>query len=79
MIFPPCEIDYNHYMNRLMFPCFVIVVFSVSISAAAEKSSSESDFFEREVRPLLVSRCMECHGPGTQENGLRLDSLDRLL
>ncbi len=66
-------------MNRLIFPCFVIVVFSVSISAAAEKSSSESDFFERQVRPLLVSRCMECHGPGTQENGLRLDALDRLL
>ena len=29
--------------------------------------------FERQVRPLLVERCGDCHGPDTQESGLRLD------
>ncbi len=29
--------------------------------------------FESEVRPLLISKCGACHGPETQESGLRLD------
>ena len=30
--------------------------------------------FENRVRPLLVDRCVKCHGPGKQESNLRLDS-----
>ena len=29
--------------------------------------------FEREVRPILEERCVECHGPDKQKGGLRLD------
>jgi hypothetical protein len=32
--------------------------------------------FATEVRPLLMSRCVSCHGPEKQEGGLRLDSAD---
>ncbi|MDA1223289.1 MAG: hypothetical protein O3B85_14800, partial [Planctomycetota bacterium] len=35
-----------------------------------------SDRFERAVRPLLVARCVECHGPKKQKSGLRLDHGD---
>lgn len=38
-----------------------------------------SEFFERHVRPLLLSHCIDCHGPETQEAGLRLDSRQALL
>ena len=31
-------------------------------------------FFEEKVRPVLASRCLECHGEKKQESGLRLDS-----
>ena len=31
-------------------------------------------FFELKVRPLLVSKCYECHSSDTSEAGLRLDS-----
>ena len=31
-------------------------------------------FFESKIRPLLVERCIECHGSDEQERGLRLDS-----
>jgi cytochrome c553 len=31
-------------------------------------------FFEKKVRPILISRCVECHGEKKQEGGLRLDS-----
>jgi hypothetical protein len=35
--------------------------------------------FENAVRPLLVEKCLKCHGPQKSESGLRLDSRDRLL
>jgi hypothetical protein len=31
------------------------------------------DFFESRIRPLLLEKCIECHGPAKQENGVRLD------
>ncbi len=30
--------------------------------------------FETEIRPILTSRCAECHGPNTQTSDLRLDA-----
>ncbi|MGD9720647.1 MAG: PSD1 and planctomycete cytochrome C domain-containing protein [Pirellulales bacterium] len=36
-------------------------------------SPALTDLFEKHVRPLLVNRCLECHG-AKQEGGLRLDS-----
>ena len=32
------------------------------------------EFFEARVRPILVDKCMKCHGPTKQSSGLRLDS-----
>ncbi|WP_337173464.1 PSD1 and planctomycete cytochrome C domain-containing protein [Paludisphaera sp.] len=32
------------------------------------------EFFERSVRPILVERCVSCHGPEKAKGGLRLDS-----
>lgn len=31
--------------------------------------------YDREVRPLLASRCVRCHGPKRRGGGLRLDSI----
>lgn len=39
-------------------------------------SAAESPDFSRDIQPLLAKRCFACHGPDTQEAGLRLD--DRL-
>ena len=43
--------------------------------------SQEADFFEKEVRPILATRCYPCHGPAAAEPqaGLRLDSLAGML
>src|SRR3954465_7709776 len=30
--------------------------------------------FAKEIRPILEARCVSCHGPQKQKNGLRLDS-----
>jgi hypothetical protein len=37
------------------------------------------EFFEKQIRPVLVEHCSECHGAEKQEAGLRVDSLARLL
>ena len=37
------------------------------------------EYFEKQVRPLLVQHCVECHGPDQQEAGLRLDSRSHIL
>jgi len=43
-------------------------------SAVAEESQG-IDFFEREIRPILVEHCQECHSAaGRQKGGLILDS-----
>ncbi len=39
---------------------------------AATGTAADVDF-EQQVRPLLVERCGDCHGPDTQESSLRLD------
>ncbi|MFO0179493.1 MAG: c-type cytochrome domain-containing protein, partial [Planctomyces sp.] len=41
--------------------------------AAAQTAESPVDLFERTIRPLLLDRCIECHGPTKQEHQVRLD------
>ncbi len=44
-------------------------VFASAVSHAVEAS------FEREVRPVLLELCLDCHGPEKQKGGLRVDEL----
>lgn len=48
---------------------------SAAHAADSEKAASAKTKvrFNRDIRPLLSDRCFQCHGPGTQESGLRLD------
>src|SRR5215218_5402129 len=41
--------------------------------------AAQTEFFEKNVRPLLVEHCQSCHGPDKQKGGLRLDSRAALL
>ncbi len=41
---------------------------------AREASAVEPINFERQIRPLLIKRCGECHGEKEQNSGLRLDA-----
>ena len=43
-----------------------------TVTSAAEDRNA--DFFEKRVRPILVSRCYACHGADESNGGLRLDS-----
>jgi hypothetical protein len=37
------------------------------------------EFFESRVRPILVERCLKCHGPKKQSSSLRLDNRESVL
>ena len=55
----------------LQFSAFCLLI---SPHALAAGLSPREEFFENEVRPLLVEKCQECHDGGLQESDLRLDS-----
>lgn len=43
-------------------------------SAEFKATPEQEAFFEQKIRPILASRCFECHGDKKQEGSLRLDS-----
>ncbi len=71
-----------------MFQWGIVMLSSALVggSTAAERqpklppsNQSQEEFFENEVRPVLVERCSKCHGSNKQEGGLRIDSRRYLL
>jgi mono/diheme cytochrome c family protein len=65
----------------MRFPLYLTPVLALSLwatprSAAADPKPdpAQIEFFEKQVRPLLVEKCQECHGSEKQKGGLRLDS-----
>jgi len=52
---------------------FVCSVFAL---CAFEAIGAEPVDFSQSIQPLLAKRCFSCHGPDTQEAGLRLDQLE---
>jgi Protein of unknown function (DUF1553)/Protein of unknown function (DUF1549)/Planctomycete cytochrome C len=47
---------------------------------AAEATSARNDqLFEGQIRPLLLEKCVKCHGDDKSESGLRLDSRAALM
>src|SRR5262245_14686139 len=57
----------------------VVAALAANLAAAAEPSAEDMEFFEKQVRPVLVETCQKCHGDRKQEGGLRLDSRVGLL
>lgn len=52
------------------------------ITSSAEPSTPEQlDFFEKQIRPVLIESCYPCHSleAGKSKGGLRVDSADALL
>ena len=59
------------------------LVLLTSASYAADEAlaadSAELEFFEKQVRPLLVAHCYECHSAADVNGGLRLDTRGGIL
>jgi len=55
------------------FSWFAILLLYATSSSAADPE--QLAFFENNIRPLLIERCLKCHGPKKSESGLRLDTI----
>lgn len=57
------------------WPLLRVVLATMAVCITAKCSAEDAtDQFEKKVRPLLVARCLKCHGASKQEAHLRLDS-----
>jgi mono/diheme cytochrome c family protein len=66
----------------LRWPLLAACWFSIAVASVGADDGRQAERaaqFEREIRPVLVSHCIQCHGEKKQEGGLRLDSHDGLL
>ncbi|MBC7852123.1 MAG: DUF1549 domain-containing protein, partial [Pirellulaceae bacterium] len=58
----------------------LLLLLACALATRAESPTAEqAEFFEKKVRPLLVSKCFECHSDQNEESELRVDSLAELL
>jgi cytochrome c553 len=51
---------------------FALLIFISGSSPAFSQSSD--DHFEKKVRPVILAKCVSCHGPEKNKGGLRLDA-----
>ncbi len=67
-------------LHTLTQPSLRAVAAIIQIGVCAVGLSDQrEEFFERKIRPLLVDKCVACHGPEKQEGDLRLDSRRQVL
>ena len=55
------------------------MLFVVFVSIRPLTVFAEPVDFQRDVWPILASRCIQCHGPAKQKSSLRVDSLAAIL
>ena len=58
----------------MRFLTLLLAIWLCSCSHFAVGDQIDVAYFEKHVRPLLVRRCISCHGEETQESDLRVDS-----
>src|SRR5207248_1546078 len=63
-------------MPRLVLLTVVCVLAS---AGPARCDPAGDELFEKHVRPVLVERCLSCHGPEKPKGGLRLDTREAVL
>jgi hypothetical protein len=50
------------------------LLMGIALLPSAPPASTQGEFFERRVRPVLLEHCARCHGERKQMSGLRLDT-----
>lgn len=65
-----------------LFRCGLLLALFVAIDPTFAQGGPQAidEVFEKQVRPLLISKCYECHSQSTEQNGgLSMDSLEGML
>lgn len=70
----------HRFLTTVSATCLsAVCLVSSSLHAQQSFPADQVEFFEKNVRPILVENCQSCHGAEKQKNGLRLDSRDAVL
>ncbi|TWU08509.1 PSD1 and planctomycete cytochrome C domain-containing protein [Stieleria varia] len=63
--------------HRCFLACVMTLVFAMAfVSQRGVIAEDSSEYFESHVRPLLIAKCVECHGGMTPEGDLNLATRD---
>ncbi len=66
-------------MNRMNCATRLLLLSLLTVSGRVVIADERDDFFETNIRPVLVSTCLRCHGELKSSAMLRIDSRDALL
>ncbi len=79
----PASIVWNRSGSVLAWMSPSVILFSLVVLLFRPTSASgqqvDEDFFESKVRPVLLAKCVSCHGSTNQEADVRLDSRAAIL
>lgn len=64
----------REHRSKLLVHSLAVVFLLSAANAGRTQDASSEEFFEKQIRPILATRCLECHGEKKQEMSLRLDS-----
>lgn len=64
---------HHQHRQRVAFIAWNVTLLAGLAPVAAVAADPEPVDFSRDIQPLLAKRCVACHGPDTQEGGLRFD------
>lgn len=72
------------YLSRITILAALLLAGCAALRALGSESAEGADaaaieLFESRVRPVLVDRCVRCHGSEKRKSGLRLDSREAML
>ncbi len=64
------------YNEGVLFGWTTIAVLALALASPspAMAQSSNVELYQKKIKPILVARCVACHGALKQESGLRLDT-----
>src|SRR5688572_18226990 len=79
VLMPRCSCCYSEFNLRTAATALLIAWGVAAASGAVAATPDETRFFEERVRPILATKCLQCHGEEKQKGGLRLDSPDAIL
>jgi hypothetical protein len=63
-----------HVIQRRICILTALFMSVLVMNSHTAPASHEIEFFEKKIRPVLISECYECHGSQKKKGGLRLDS-----
>ena len=62
----------HHFIRHVGL--FLAIGLSLALTSSPCNADAPEEYFEKHVRPLLVSHCYDCHGEDLAEANLRLDT-----